>query len=141
MQVQEDQATTPEPSPKKHKKFQMPYITQEQQVKMQRSLQPVPRQSCHHSPSHSKSCNTSCSPSCSASSHWPDQFCHQHTPFWYSQDSLKIIPAGSVETSTQLKGSLLTERASNTQVSFYTRLQLPMKNGTKLITMNINPGA
>ena len=39
------------------------------------------------------------------------------------------------------KSSLLTERTSNGQVSFYTRLQLTIKNGTKLMTVKIDPGA
>ena len=33
------------------------------------------------------------------------------------------------------------ECASDSQVSFYTHLMLPTKNGTKSITMKINPGA
>ena len=78
---------------------------------------------------------TLCSP------HWLDQSCCQYTAFWYSQDSFKIIPADSVETSSQPEGSVLTERASNGQVSFYTRLQVFMKNGKKLMTMKIDPGA
>ena len=99
------------------------------------------RQLCHHSPSHSQSHSPSHSPSCSVSLHQLDPSCHQHTPFWYSQDSLEIIPADSVETSTYPKCSLLTERASSSQVSFYTSLQLPTKNSTKLMTVKIDPGA
>ena len=39
------------------------------------------------------------------------------------------------------EGSLLTERASDGQVPFYTRLQLPTKNGIKWMTIKTNPGA
>ena len=65
-------------------------------------------------------------------------------PFWYSQDSLEVIPAAqtsNVEASQHPKGSLLTERASGSKVLFYTHLQLPMKNGTKMMTTEIDPGA
>ena len=88
-----------------------------------------------------QSSSPSCSPSSCASPHQLDQSCGQHTPFWYSQDSLQIIPADCVETSSQPKVSLLTEREFNNQVSFYTRFQLTTKNGTKLMTMKIDSGA
>ena len=99
------------------------------------------RQSCHHSPSHSQSHSPSHISSCTASPHQLDWSCCWCTPFQYSQDSLEIISADSVETWTHPEGSLLTERASNSQVLFYTRLQLPRKNGTKLMTVKIDPGA
>ena len=88
--------------------------------------QPLPgRQSCHHSPSHSQPCNLSHSPSHTASPHQLNQSCCQHTPFQYSQDSLDTFPPDSVETPSHPEGSLLTEKASNCQVLFYTRLQAP----------------
>ena len=99
------------------------------------SSQSPSRQSCHHSPSCIQSHSTSCSPSHNVSPHWHDRSHHQHTPFWYSQDNIEIIPADSVETSTQPEGFLYTERASDGQVSFFTKLQLPTKHGIKLMTM------
>ena len=81
------------------------------------------------------------SPSHSASPHQLDLYCCWCTPFWYSQDSLEVIPADIVKTSSHPKGSLLTETVSDRQVSFYTRLQLPTKNGMKLMTIKIDPGA
>ena len=99
------------------------------------------RQSHHCSLSHSQFHSTSHSPFHSASPHWHDRSHCQHTPFWYFQDSNEIIPADSVETSTEPKGSLYTERAWDGQVSFFTRLQLPTKHGIKLMTMKIDPGA
>ena len=38
----------------------------------------------------------------------------------------------------QLEGS--TESVSDSQLSFYTRLQLPTYDGTKLMTIKIDPG-
>ena len=51
-----------------------------------------------------------------------------------------MILTDNIETIAQPEGSLFTESASNRQVSFYTRLQLPMKDGTKLMTVKIDPG-
>ena len=50
-------------------------------------------------------------------------------------------PADSMETSDYPKeGSLLTACTSKGQVSFYTHLMLPMKNGMKSMTVKIYPG-
>ena len=94
-------------------------------------LQPSCSQS--NSPLHSPSCSGS--PCCSDHSH------HQQTLFQYSQDSINVILANSIETTTQPKGFLFTENTSDGQVSFYTRLQLPTRDGSKLMTMKIEPGA
>ena len=51
------------------------------------------------------------------------------------------MQADSVETSLHPKGSLLTETTSNSQASSYMRLQLLIKNGTKYMTVKIDPGA
>ena len=71
-----------------------------------------------HSPSHvvqpsgtSPKCST-CSKKCSTS--------HR-----YYQDSIDVIPADSITTGSQAEGKLFTERASEGQVTFYTRLDLP----------------
>ena len=36
---------------------------------------------------------------------------------------------------------MLTETASDDQVSFYMQLQLPTENGMKMMTVNMDPGA
>ena len=54
---------------------------------------------------------------------------------------MDVILTDSVETMAQPEGSLYTESVSDGQVSFYTRLQLPTHDGTKLMTVKINPGA
>ena len=64
------------------------------------------RHSCCHFPSCSQFHSTSHSPSCSASPHQSNCSNHQCTPFWYYQDSIKIIaaaPTDSIETVTQPK--------------------------------------
>ena len=63
------------------------------------------------------------------------------TPHWYSQDSIEVIPADSLTASSQPEGSLYTEKASDGQTTFYTRLQLPSHDGMKHVTVKIDPGA
>ena len=70
----------------------------------------------------------------------------QHTPFLYNQDSIKVIAAPSFTDNVKgsaypKEGSLLTEWASDGQVSFYTHLMQPTQNGTRSMTVKINPGA
>ena len=67
-------------------------------------------------------------------------------PFQYYQDSIAVIPApsslDSIEISTyQKEGSLLKECTSDGQVSFYTHLMLPTKNGMKSMMVKIDLGA
>ena len=62
-------------------------------------------------------------------------------PHWYSQDGIKVIPANSVMTGNQPEGSLYTESASDSQVTFFTSLHLPSCDRTKHITIEIDPGA
>ena len=96
----------------------------------------------HHSPSHS----TSQSHSAYQSNKSPRYSNRWHTPFQYNHDIIKVIPApphtDSVKTSAYPKeSSLLMEQASDGQVSFYTSLMLPTKNGTKSMMMKTDPGA
>ena len=111
-----------------------------------RSSQSPSGHSHHCTPSHSSSHSTSHSPSLSASPCQSEQSHHWHPPSGTYQDSIEIIPAPSladnIETSTYPKeSSLLTERASDGQVSFYTCQMLPTKNGTKTMTIKIDPGS
>ena len=94
-------------------------------------------------------CPMSHSSSCSPSPYWstksPRCSTRCHTPFWYNQNSIKVIPVlptDSTKTSTYPKeGSLLMEWASDGQVSFYTHLMVPTKNGTMSMMVKIDPGA
>ena len=94
---------------------------------------------CSHSrtPSHSPSCSCSCSTSPQHSS-WSKR---HSTPHWYYQDAIEVIPADSITTGSWAEGKLFTENASNGQVAFYTCLHLPAQNGTKTMTVKIDPGA
>ena len=103
------------------------------------------RHSCHCSPSHSQSCSTSCSPSFKV---LPiislTDLIANTPPSSTPRTAVEVIPAAptdSVKTSLHPKGSLLTERASDGQVSFYTWLQLSTKNSMKLMAVKIDPGA
>ena len=63
-------------------------------------------------------------------------------PHRYHQDCIDIILANSTVTMDQQpKGSLFMERASDSQISFFTQLQLPTQDGTKLMMVKIVPGA
>ena len=52
-----------------------------------------------------------------------------------------MIQADSITTGSQAEGKLYMESASDGQVAFYTHLQLPAQDGTKTMTVNIDPGA
>ena len=52
-----------------------------------------------------------------------------------------MIPANSITTGSCTEGQLYMESASNGQVVFYTCLQLPGCDGTKTMTVKIDPGA
>ena len=52
-----------------------------------------------------------------------------------------MIVTDSIETMAHPKGSLFTASVFDGQVSFYTRLQVPTRDSTKLITLKIDPGA
>ena len=106
-----------------------------------RSSQSPSRCSCHYMPNHDLSNSTS----------------HDKVSLLVQQISLLAYPlliqgsteviqapslTDSFETSAYpVEGSLLMERASDGQVSFYTCLMLPTKNDTKTMTVKIDPGA
>ena len=79
--------------------------------------------SCSHSrtPSYSPSCGPSHGTSPRHSSHSKRHSTHHR----YYQDSIDVIPADSITTSSRAEGKLFTERASDGQVAFYTFLDLP----------------
>ena len=52
-----------------------------------------------------------------------------------------MIPTDSITTGSWAEGTLYMESASDGQVVFYTYLQLPSHNGTKTMTVKIDPGA
>ena len=52
-----------------------------------------------------------------------------------------MIPANSITTGSQAEGKLYTESASDGQVAFYTHNQLPAHDGTKTMTVKIEPDA
>ena len=59
-----------------------------------------------------------------------------------TRDSIYIILTNSVKTADQQpKSFLFTERASDGQIAFFTQLQLPTWDRTKLMTVKIDPGA
>ena len=96
----------------------------------------------HRSCSHSRT--PSCSPSCSPT-HGTSPKCSTHskkcsTSHRYYQDSIDVIPADSITTGSQAEGMLFMERASDSQVAFYTRLDLPARSGTKTMVVKIDPG-
>ena len=113
------------------------------------TLQKSQSKHCRHHSSHSPcrlhSQNPSHSPSHSSAHNASPQQSNQHhchaTPYQYSHNHIAVIPADSIITSTQPEGSLYTESASDGQVTFYTRLQLPTHDGTKQMTKKIDPGA
>ena len=86
-----------------------------------------------HSPSHCPTHGTS--PKCSTHSK------KHSTSHRYHQDSIDVIPADSITTGSQAEGMLFTERASDGQVAFYTRLDLPARSGTKTMVVKIDPDA
>ena len=93
----------------------------------------IPSQHSHsRTPSHSPSCSTL--PWCSA------HLNRCSTPHRYYQDALEVIPADCITTGSWAEGQLYTESASNGQVAFYTHLHLPAQNGTKAMTVKIDPG-
>ena len=81
----------------------------------------------HRSHSHSRtpSCSPSCSPTHGTSPRHSSCSKKCSTSHRYYQDSIDIIPADSITTGSQAEGMLFTERASDSQVAFYTRLDLP----------------
>ena len=87
-------------------------------------------------PSHSPSCSPTrgTSPRCSSCSK------RHSTPHRYYQDSIDVIPADSITTGSKAEGKLFTERASDGQVAFYTRLDLPAQSGTKTMVVKKDPG-
>ena len=52
-----------------------------------------------------------------------------------------MIPADSITTGSQAEGKFYTKSTSNGQVVFFTCLQLPAGDGTKTMTVRIDPGA
>ena len=51
-----------------------------------------------------------------------------------------MIQANSITTGSQAEGKLYTESTSDGQAAFYTCLQLPAQDGTKTMTVKIDPG-
>ena len=51
-----------------------------------------------------------------------------------------MIPADSITTGSQAECQLYMESTSSGQVAFYTHLHLPAQNGTKTMTVKIDPG-
>ena len=93
--------------------------------------------STSRTPSHSPSC----SPSHSASPQQSGESnCHA-TPHRYYQDSTEVIPAQSGTSGNHAEGMLFTESASDGQVAFHTCLQMPSHDGTKSMTVKLDPGA
>ena len=101
------------------------------------------RQSHHcHSQSSSTSHSLLHSPSCSTLPHHSHTLHCQQTPHRYSQDSIDIILTDSVVTMDQQpKGSLFTDRAPDSQIAFFTQLQLPTCIRTKLMMVKTDPGS
>ena len=97
----------------------------------------------HRSRSHSRT--PSHSPSCSPTrGTYPEHSTHSKkcsNSHRYYQDSIDVIPADSITTGSRAEGMLFTERASDGQVAFYTRLDLPARSGTKTMVVKIDPGA
>ena len=54
---------------------------------------------------------------------------------------IDVIPTDSITTGSQAEGKLFMERASDGQVVFYTRLDLPARSGTMTMVVKIDPGA
>ena len=100
---------------------------------------------CHRShSSHSHSRTPSHCPSCSPT-HGTSPRCsspskRHSTPHRYYQDSIDVIPADSITTDSWAEDKLFTERASDGQVAFYTRLDQPFWSGTKTMVIKIDPG-
>ena len=95
----------------------------------------------HHSTSRTPSHSPSCSPSHSALLWGSAQSNRHSTPHRYYQDALEVIKADGITTGSQAEGKLYTESASDGQVAFYTQLQLLAWDGTKTMTVKIDPGA
>ena len=84
------------------------------------------------------------SPSCSTS-HGTSPKCSSHsircsTPHRYFQDAIDVIPADSITTGNQAESKLFMVRASDSQVAFFTCLNLPARSGTKTMVVKIDPG-
>ena len=86
-----------------------------------------------HSPSHSPYHSTL--PQSSGKSN------HHATHHRYFLDSIEVISTDTVTSGNCAEGTLFTESASDGQVAFYTHLQMPSCNGTKSMTVKIDPGA